>query len=225
MKKTKNFGFTLVELLIVIALISVLAVALIATLNPIEQVNKARDSRFKNDAAEVLAGVERYYATQMFYPWSDEFWGEGAGAGDDEDLGLTSLMPGMGICYGDPAATLYDTPLGAADACVTADDEGQLIDTDELKPAFANKEPFPDGSTAVEFDDKLYLWREGGSSSIFICFVPKANSNRQITSGLKDLAIAAEGGVPSQIADATQVQLDAALWANETNSLYICVPE
>ena len=49
-KKYKlNMGFTLVELLIVITLIAILAVAIVATLNPIEQINRARDARYKND--------------------------------------------------------------------------------------------------------------------------------------------------------------------------------
>ena len=52
--KLNRKGFTLVELLIVIALISILSVAVLATINPIEQSNKARDAKFKNDAAEFL---------------------------------------------------------------------------------------------------------------------------------------------------------------------------
>ncbi len=62
-------GFTLVELLIVIALISILAVAVLATINPIEQANKARDASVLNDAAEVMNAYERYYANSQNYPW------------------------------------------------------------------------------------------------------------------------------------------------------------
>jgi len=40
--KTRSKGFTLVELLIVIALIAILSVAVLATINPIEQANKAK---------------------------------------------------------------------------------------------------------------------------------------------------------------------------------------
>ena len=54
-------GFTLVELLIVIALIAILSVAVLATINPIEQSNKARDAKFKNDAAEVMNSYERFW--------------------------------------------------------------------------------------------------------------------------------------------------------------------
>lgn len=73
MNKRKVFekGFTLVELLIVIALIAILSVAVLATINPIEQSNKAKDSTVQNDAAEVMNAYERYYTVKATYPWMD----------------------------------------------------------------------------------------------------------------------------------------------------------
>lgn len=210
--KIQNSAFTLVELLIVIALIGVLATALVATLNPIEQINKARDSRYKNDAAEVLAAIERYYATQQFYPWSDDVWGEDDGAPVEDPLGLTGKMSGVGICSGGP---LYD------DEQTTCDGEGELIATDELKSSFAKKSQFKENVTDL---DQLYLFRPAGSSSVYVCFIPKASSNQKLTSNLQDLAIPA-GGVPTQIEDADQSDLDGADWADRTDSLYICVPD
>ena len=44
MNKFKEKGFTLVELLIVIALIAILSVAVLATINPIEQANNKTSS-------------------------------------------------------------------------------------------------------------------------------------------------------------------------------------
>ncbi len=61
MRKAK--GFTLVEMLIVIAVIGVLAVAVLSAINPVEQMRKARDTRRKSNAAELLNAIERYYAT------------------------------------------------------------------------------------------------------------------------------------------------------------------
>lgn len=210
--RIKNKGFTLVELLIVIALIGVLATALVATLNPIEQINKARDSRYKNDAAEVLAAIERYYATQQFYPWSDDVWGEDAGAPVEEDLGLTGKMSGVGVCSGGATYNEEQT---------TCDGEGELISTDELKSSFAKKSEFKDNVTDL---DQFYLFRPASSSSVYVCFIPKASSNRKLSSNLQDLAVPA-GGVPTQIEDADQADLNAATWGDRTNSLYICVPD
>ena len=62
-------GFTLVELLVVLAIIGILAVALLATINPIEQINRARDTATKADAAQLLDAMDRFYASHQCYPW------------------------------------------------------------------------------------------------------------------------------------------------------------
>ncbi|HOZ81277.1 MAG TPA: type II secretion system protein [Candidatus Woesebacteria bacterium] len=49
-----NRGFTLVELLIVIALVSVLSVAAISIINPFEQTNKAKDAKIKNLLTDIF---------------------------------------------------------------------------------------------------------------------------------------------------------------------------
>ena len=97
MMKIKNIarrGFTLVELLIVIALISILAVAVLATINPIEQANKARDARVQNDAAEVMNAYERYYASLQQYPW--EIFADALSTADA--VAFRSDDFGFGIC-------------------------------------------------------------------------------------------------------------------------------
>ncbi len=62
-------GFTLIELLVVISVIAVLAVAVLSSINPVEQINKAKDTASKSDASELLNAAERYYATFGCYPW------------------------------------------------------------------------------------------------------------------------------------------------------------
>ena len=61
-------GFTLIEMLIVIAVIGVLAVAVLSAINPVEQMRKARDTRRRSNAAELLNAIERYYATHEENP-------------------------------------------------------------------------------------------------------------------------------------------------------------
>lgn len=168
MKKRNIFekGFTLVELLIVIALIAILSVAVLATINPIEQSNKARDAKFKNDAAEVLSAYERYYTSVATYPW----------------MGVTT----------DPVASIDTTVLyasddahfgivpDAGDAGVTA---GKLILASELKASFMGKEPFENDVTE---EDTMYAYHNGATNSNYVCFHPKAAANRILTSGVSD---------------------------------------
>jgi len=152
MKINKN-GFTLVELLIVIALIAILSVAVLATINPIEQSNKARDAAMKNDAAEVLSAYERYYTSQNAYPWNNSGVGTTVAVGTKVAIGST-----------DPAFGVLGTGTSA----------GVLISTSELKSSFTGKKPFDAKSDAV---DKMYVYHNGLDSN-YVCFVPKATANR-----------------------------------------------
>ena len=87
----KNSGFTLIELLIVIALIGVLAVALLSTINPVEQTRKAKDSARKAAAAELLNSAERFQATFFCYPWSYETACEDPEVFPVEEISITDL--------------------------------------------------------------------------------------------------------------------------------------
>jgi len=154
MKKFREKGFTLVELLIVIALIAILSVAVLATINPIEQTNKARDAKFKNDAAEVLGALERYYASQNAYPWNN---GIGVTVASGTAISIGSTNPLFGV-------------IG------TGDTAGVLITTSELKSSFMGKESF-DTINGVDPVDAMYIYHNGLDSN-YVCFVPKATANR-----------------------------------------------
>lgn len=80
MKKIK--GFTMIELLIVIAVLGILAVAVLSAINPLEQMRKARDSGRKSDAAELLNALERYYTSFGCYPWDSACDGTGLLSGN-----------------------------------------------------------------------------------------------------------------------------------------------
>jgi prepilin-type N-terminal cleavage/methylation domain-containing protein len=71
MKKFK-LGFTLIELLIVIALLGTLAVALLAALDPLEQIKKGNDTGVRNTVSEIQGAFLRYYAIKGGkMPWGD----------------------------------------------------------------------------------------------------------------------------------------------------------
>jgi len=65
----KNKAFTLIELLIVIALLGALAVGLLAALDPFEQLKKGTDTGVRNTATEFHGAVIRYYAIKNMMPW------------------------------------------------------------------------------------------------------------------------------------------------------------
>lgn len=63
-------GFTLIELLVVIGILGVLAAALVATLDPFEQLNRGQDTANKALASEFLQATTRYYSNRNALPWS-----------------------------------------------------------------------------------------------------------------------------------------------------------
>lgn len=62
-------GFTLVELLIVIALLGALAIGLIGALDPFEQLKKGTDTGTRNTVTEVHQAIIRYYSLKGYMPW------------------------------------------------------------------------------------------------------------------------------------------------------------
>lgn len=61
-------GFTLVELVVVIAILGILIIALIATLNPFAQFSKAFDAQRKHDIMEIRNALDTYYNDKNCYP-------------------------------------------------------------------------------------------------------------------------------------------------------------
>ncbi len=72
-------GFTLIELLLIITLIGVLAIAVIALLNPVGQFQKAQDAKRKSDLAQIQRLLELYYNDNDEYPNSLNFGANWAG--------------------------------------------------------------------------------------------------------------------------------------------------
>lgn len=225
-----NYGFTLVELLIVIALIAILSVAVLATINPIEQANKARDSRVQNDAAEVMNAYERYYASLQRYPW-EEFWDGGTeSAMSSADLvGLRSDMVGFGLCSGaGNAAALRD--LGASDQatdCDSSDDvPNYLISSSELKSSFVGKDEFEPVRNGTHEEQGLWTLKAQNSNSVYVCYIPKADANRKDTAKMR--CINTTTGVVTRVGEGGCLETVTA-WDTPsvagTEAMFRCVPE
>jgi len=66
LKKLKNQGFTIIELLIVIVVIGILATLVITTYNGVQ--SKARDTKRKTDINALQGMVEAYNTNAGYYP-------------------------------------------------------------------------------------------------------------------------------------------------------------
>lgn len=64
----KRKGFTLVEILVVMAILLIMVMILVGILNPIALVNKARDSRRKKDLNRIKVAFEEFYNDKGCYP-------------------------------------------------------------------------------------------------------------------------------------------------------------
>ena len=200
-QKLKNsLGFTLVELLIVIALLGAIALIVIAAINPIEQANRARDTRFKADGAQLISAIDRYFAAIQEFPWVTS----GLAADNDASYGFVSAGDeGIGLCGVD--CTL----------------EGTLIINDELKPEFKNRD-FIKNHGGTDDSKKLFMGKEVGTSeSVYACFIPAAKATRQkAVADTKVYTISALDG--SRTATST-CDADDANWI--TNGCFTCIPE
>lgn len=214
------------ELLIVIALIAILSVAVLATINPIEQSNKAKDSTMQNDAAEVLNGYERFYASNMVtasYPWT--------GLADDLDVDAAIMLWSDWIGFGLCDNNSIDAEKNSYDTCIYDEDDGdsrgELIETTELKDSFLQKGyAGNDGVAPVSYKNKLLAVKTDnttGGNSIYVCYVPKATANRR--DNLKFIEVG-ENGAYTTFREATAEEIAAATYTDEdlTTYLFKCVP-
>src|SRR3989344_4505769 len=62
-------AFTLIELLIVIAILGIRAVGLLIALDPIEQTRRATDATVLRSASDTKNAIDRYYTGKLYYPW------------------------------------------------------------------------------------------------------------------------------------------------------------
>lgn len=149
-------GFTLIELLVVIGILGILAAALIATIDPFEQLKKAQDANVQNTAVEYVDANVRYYVTHNALPWSD--------TSNANVSTCTSLYTAAG-------ATVDPVSLTAAAA---ADCLNGLIADGELKAGF----------TTVTGTLKTIYASSGGKSgenNVVACYRPQSKAGADDT--------------------------------------------
>ena len=199
-RKIIGSGFTLVELLIVIALLGVLAAAVLAAINPLEQANRARDTRMKSDASQLLAAIDRYYVASDHFPW----YVVGVQT-DNAGYGFVSAKtPGVGLC-------------NATGCGVT--NYGLLISNNELKSEFANRDFIKAADSAQT--DLLYIGKgDSGTTeiavSVYACWVPRSKSERQ--KATKSIAV-------SDPSMTTQTDCATRAYSSLGTSCVVCLPQ
>lgn len=139
-------GFTLIELLIVIAVLGILAVAILSAINPIEQINRSRDTGSRSDAEQLLGAVDRFYASQGFYPWKV------SPTNPVSDATTWGIVSGSGWGTPDVLTKLAEAGTG------------------ELKASFTTR------ITGGTYNWLYKYNRGTSGDSTYICFVPKSSS-------------------------------------------------
>jgi len=71
--KNVKKGFTLIELIVAIGIISILATFVLTALNPMAQFEKAQDVKRKSDLAQIARALEVYYQDNGKYTASNSY--------------------------------------------------------------------------------------------------------------------------------------------------------
>jgi len=100
----KSRGFTLVEIIVVIAIVAVLAAGLIVGINPKAQQDKAKDTARISDISEIRKGLNLYYSDTNCYPVANSVFETALANGSQWKEGSTVYMQKVPK---DPAGSAY----------------------------------------------------------------------------------------------------------------------
>jgi len=152
--KTANLlvrkGFTLIELLIVIAVLGILSIAVLSAINPIEQINRSRDTGSRSDAEQLISASDRYYASVGYYAWQTDRASTNLAISPMAIITSTTQTFGVDL---QPALTRLSS-----------------AGTAELKAAFISR-------IVAGGSSRLAIYNQGvAGQSTYVCFLPQSSS-------------------------------------------------
>ncbi|PIY78945.1 MAG: hypothetical protein COY81_05185 [Candidatus Pacebacteria bacterium CG_4_10_14_0_8_um_filter_43_12] len=193
-------GFTMIELLIVISILGILAVAVLSAINPIEQINRGRDTGSQSDAEQLINAVDRYYAFNGTYPWQGT------------EVGAAALAS-------DIAFQVVDTNTGNPNNLDSGGNPillmGQLLLKSELKDSYINR--------VNSATNQLWIYNQGISgSSTYVCFTPLSQSFKEKAKArcVDNLG----SGFPTDVDQPTRDLMCAGAEDPATDTTYSCLP-
>lgn len=161
-------GFTLVELLIVIAILGLLAVVVLIAINPVQQLARTRDSGRKSAVTQIGHAMEAY-ATTNNGVYIDETPTAGDWLNNLVATGELSVAPGA-IAY----------TVSGTGACVLDAVNGYCYDSSDNSGAppivvFATMESFSENNKCAGAGDQAYwIWSQAQGRGGRTCAAPTA---------------------------------------------------
>jgi prepilin-type N-terminal cleavage/methylation domain-containing protein len=208
----QSLGFTMIELLIVISILGFLAVAVLAAINPIEQINRGKDTGSRSDAEQLLSSIDRYYASNGYYPWTigptDVQTGTSAAGNAAAGSGVQVLF-NTTVNPLDETGCSWAAKLTSGDALVAG-----CNGANELKATFTTRVMHPTNYNTLQVYN-----RGNQGDSTYICFQPKS---KQFLDDAKNRCVDAAGsGFPADIAIGAALCVDAVTTGTD---VWSCLP-
>ncbi len=195
-------AFTMIELLIVIAILGILAVAVLSAINPIEQINRGRDTGSQSDAEQLISGIERFSAFQGYMPWQ-----------------VNPADTNTALAWADFDGTLTDSDGTCLISEKLASDPGSgatcTTHSDELKSTFFDR------ITTTDYND-LFIYNRGNKGdSTYVCFAP---TSKAFEDDANERCVDQNGtGLPSDIAATIKQTICGGAGTGTGTTLY-CLP-